>query len=138
MKHLLRGREVTVAVVSGIAATLAAGAFGLSAATAGDPPPIELDAGSVQPVAPVPLDPSTTPATTEPTIVRPAEAEVAQPTSATTQASSPSVDSTPSPVSAVSAASAPSPASPATTASPASANSPDSPASAPSAGSIDS
>jgi hypothetical protein len=78
VKHLPRGGTVTAAVVSGVAATLAAGAFGLSAATSTDPAPIELDTGSVDPVAPVPLD-DAQPASVEPTTVSPAEPAVTQP-----------------------------------------------------------
>lgn len=135
MRHLLRGREVPVAIVSGIAATLAAGAFGLSAATADDPAPIELDAGSVEPVAPVPLG-DVEPVAVDPSIVSPAEAEVTEP--------DPSAGSPDTPASPVSAVSPPSPQSPPTTDSAPSPNSPASAASAaspdspPSAGSIDS
>ena len=126
MKHLLRGRTVTVAVVSGVAAALAAGAFGLPAASGDDPAPIELDIGSATPVTPVPLDPA---AATTPTTVSPVEPAI-------TEQAPTAEDAATSTSTAASPASVASPA-PASVASPATA-SPPSADSAPSAGSIDS
>ncbi|MEX1162832.1 MAG: hypothetical protein WEB03_04560 [Nitriliruptor sp.] len=124
MKHLLQGRYLTVALASGVAATLAAGAFGLSGATASDPEPIHLDSvGLEHPVQPVPLQ---TASAGEPSTVSPAEVS---PISAPTPVSAPSPASVASP-----AAPAPAPA-PAAPAPVDSYDSPDSPASV---GSIDS
>jgi hypothetical protein len=133
MKHLLRGREVPIAIAAGMAAAVAAGAFGLTSATASDPaPPIELDTGELEPVAPVPLDADDA-AEGRPSVVSPAEPTVTEPTA-------PSVGSVASPAPAPRPAPAPpvapvdSPPSPSAPPAPAPADA-DSP---PSAGSIDS
>ncbi len=138
MRHL-RERYLPVAIVSGVAAAVAAGAFGLSAASAGDPDPIVLDGAPAAPDALV--APEATGASVPP-FNRPVSAP--SPTSTVSPVSPDTPPSPPSPASPASPYDPPSPPSPASPdspedpPSPPSPDSPDSPDSPPSAASIDS